>query len=110
MYVCVCVCVTIQLSLDQVHPGADLMLDRLDVLQQVQLTLGHRCRVSVLVRMFTAVGVCVVLTLYTKVTVRICARVCGGVSWWFISIFRLDFLQKQRHKPNSYFLNMKTNE
>lgn len=41
----VCVCVTIQLSLYQVHPGADLLVKELDVVQQVQLALAHRGRV-----------------------------------------------------------------
>ena len=76
-------CVTVQLSLDQVHPGADLVVKRFDVLQQVQLTVGHRRR-EVAVFLF-----------YVEVVVRhdVCIR--GGVGRLLVDIFRFYLLQKQ---------------
>lgn len=90
-------CVTIQLSLYHVHPGTDLMVNRLDMLQQVQLTLGHRRwtrlrRVRLSVRVVAAV-LCVVLSFNA-------GRVCGGISWILVEVFRLYLLPKNKTKKN----------
>ncbi len=91
-YACVCVCVTVQLSLYQVHPGTDLVVKRLNVFQQVQLTLGHRHRSRLL-----RVCVCVVLSFHAGVSGcfwachHVC--VCAGISWFLVNIFPFNFLQ-----------------
>lgn len=96
------VCVTVQLSLDHVHPGADLLVQGLDVLQQVQLTLGHRRRARLRcarpsVRLLAAA--CVILCFYV---VHICecggVSVCGGVSCAPVDIFRFYFLHGENDR------------
>lgn len=99
------VCVTVEFSLYQVHPGADLVVKRLDVLQQVQLTLGHRrwtrfrC-VRLGVRVLPAVCVCVLFRFYGGAAVCVCVRhsvsvvVCRSVGHRLVDVFEFYFLQK----------------
>lgn len=101
MIMCVCVCVTVQLPLDHVHPGADLVVKGLDVLQQIQLTLGLgrrtrlRCvRLSVL----ADVCVCVVLSFHAgvpgRVTVCHSVRLCTGTPRFPVEFFNLYILKQ----------------
>lgn len=90
--------VTIQLSLYQVHPGTDLVVQRLHMLQQVQLTLGLRRwtrlrRACLSVCVLAAVSVCVVL-LFNGGCVCVCHNVCvcRGISWFLVDIFGRYFL------------------
>lgn len=105
-----CVRVTVQLPLYQVHPGADLVVQGLDVLQQVQLTLGHRRRPRLLrVRLSVCVFAGVVLSFDVPVCHRVC--ICADISWFPVDIFRFYFLQKKERIPApSCQLSPPTNE
>lgn len=98
-----CLCVTIKLSLYQVHPGTDLMVKRLDVFQQVQLTLSHSGRTRfrcVCLSVCVFIKVCAVFLFEAGVCVCVCVchsvstMVCGGVSHWVVVVFWFYFLQK----------------
>lgn len=77
--------ITVQLPLYQVHPGADLAVQGLDVLQQVQLTLGRCPR---LLRL----SVCTVLSFDVPACHRV--RVCADLAQFPVDFFRFYFLQK----------------
>lgn len=102
-----CVCVTVQFSLYQVHPGTDLVVKRLNVFQQVQLTLDHRRWTRfgcVCLSVCGFLGVCALFHFYAGVCVCACLHhsvftiICCGIRHLVVVIFRLYFLKKHTNR------------